>query len=353
MKKFNLTLSASLICLAYSANSFAAVAEPEPPAAPPARCELTFATGPAAKGYSTIFKNIKEACPEVPVCEKTSEGGLENGGLLIEKKADVALMGINTLRFLLDKDDQYKTLQVVASMHSNLLHVVTMAAGFDIPSGQMIPGPMIKNPNYSWYKPGSSETIPGPMVPSPAVHIDITKYSDLKGKAVGVVGSAQLLGRQLDKQSGHGMVFVDYDNDAAALAALKAGKVVGVLTMAAWQHGALKALKPDSGIRLAPYDLSPVAPFSVVKKGYKLLGQYSLEFLAEPNILVTRAFAAGGANAKNVAALKTCIAKNLPLLKEGSAYEPAWSEISDLNQTYNLPAFAGTAGAAPAPSKKK
>ena len=348
-KKLTLAIASIATFLAMTANSFAAVAEPEPAAAPPARCELTFATGPAGKGYSTIFKNIKDICLDVPVCEKTSEGGLDNGGLLIEKKSDVGLMGINTLRFLLDKDDQYKTLQVVASMHSNLLHVVTMINGFDIPSGQMVPGPMVKNPNYAWYKPGSSETIPGPMIQSPAVHIDITKYSDLKGKAVGVVGSAQLLGRQLDKQSGHGMIFIDYSNDAEALAALKANKVVGVMTMAAWPHGIIGKMKSDSGIKLVPYDLTPVAPFTVVKKGYKLLGQYSLEFLAEPNILVTRAFATGGANAKNVTALRSCITKNLPILKEGSAYEPGWSEISDLNQTYNFPGFGGgPAGAKPA-----
>lgn len=308
MKKLTLSVLCIAANLALIQGASAAVAEPEPPAAPPASCDLTFATGPAGKGYSLMFKNIKDLCPEVPVCEKNSEGGLMNGGFLVAKQADVALMGINTLRFLLDKDDQYKTLQVVDSMHNNLLHVVTMAAGFDIPSGQMVPGPMIKNPNYAWYKPGSSETIPGPMVPSPAVHIDITKYSDLKGKAVGVVGSAQLLGRQLDKQSGHGMIFVDYDTDAAALAALKAGKVVGVLTMAAWPHGIIGKMKTDSGIRLVPYDLGPVAPFTIMKKGYTQLGQYSIDFLAEPNILVTRAFAVGGPNHKNVAALKSCIA---------------------------------------------
>jgi TRAP-type uncharacterized transport system substrate-binding protein len=162
-----------------------------------------------------------------------------------------------------------------------------------------------------------------------------------------VVGSAQLLGRQLDKQSGHGMIFVDYNSDAEALAALKLGKVVGVLTMAAWPHGTLKNLKTDSGIKLVPYDLGPVAPFSVMKKGYKQLGQYSIDFLAEPNILVTRAFAVGGQNHKNVTALKSCIAKNLSALKEGGAYEPGWSEISDLNQTHNFPSFSSSAAGKP------
>jgi hypothetical protein len=148
--------------------------------------------------------------------------------------------------------------------------------------------------------------------------------------------------------SGHGMEFIDFDNDAAAITALKAGKVQGVMTMAAWPHGYLKGLKPDSGIKLVTYDLAPVPPFAVMKKGYKNLGQYTLDFLAEPNILVTRAFTPGGQNAKNVAAVKSCIAANLSALKDGK-YEPAWSEVVDMNQTFNLPAFSG---APKAPAKK-
>ncbi len=144
------------------------------------------------------------------------------------------------------------------------------------------------------------------------------------------------------------MEFVDYETDAAAITALKAGKVQGVMTMAAWPHGYLKGLKPDFGVKLVTYDLAPMPPFAVMKKGYKNLGQYTLDFLAEPNILVTRAFTPGGPNAKNVAAVKSCIGANLPALKDGK-YEPAWSEVVDMNQTFGLPAFSG---APKAPAKK-
>lgn len=350
MKKTIISASVAILMSMLAAHgTLAAVNEPEPPAAPPAQCDLTFASGPKGKGYSVFHGDYKAVCPQVPTCELTSEGGLDNAGLLIEKKADIALMGVNTLKTLLDKDDAYKSLQVVASLHSNLLHVVTLAAGVDIP-GPMVAGAPVKNPKYSAVNVFSKEPemIPGPMVPGPATRIQIGKFSDLKSRTIGVVGSAQLLARQLDKMSGHGMDFVDFDNDAAAVAALKAGKVQGVMTMAAWPHGYLKGLKQDSGIKLVTYDLAPVPPFAVTKKGYKNLGQYTIDFLAEPNILVTRAFTPGGQNAKNVAAVKSCIATNLPILKDGK-YEPAWSEVVDMNQTFGLPAF----GTAPVPTKKK
>lgn len=350
MNKTIISASVTLLLAMLSAqNALAAVNEPEPPAAPPAQCDLIFATGPKGKGYSVFHANYKAVCPQVPTCEMNSEGGLENAGLLIEKKADIALVGVNTLKTLLDKDDAYKSLQVVASLHSNLLHVVTLSAGIEIP-GPMVAGAPVKNPKYNKINVFSNEPemIPGPPVPGPTTRIQIGKFSDLKGRPVGVVGSAQLLARQLDKMSGHGMEFTDYETDALAIAALKAGKIQGFMTMAAWPHGVLGKLKQDSGIKLVTYDLAPVPPFSVVKKGYKNLGQYTLDFLAEPNILVTRAFTPGGQNAKNVAAVKSCIAANLSTLKDGK-YEPAWSEVVDMSQTFGLPAFSG---APKAPAKK-
>lgn len=340
-KTFVSPVAVLLLSVVAMQSAFAAVSEPEPPAAPAAQCDLTFATGPKAKGYSVFHGNYKDVCPQVPTCEMNSEGGLENAGLLIEKKADIAIMGVNILKTLLDKDDAYKSLQVVASLHSNLLHVATLSAGIEVP-GPMVPGPQVANPKYQKYNVLSKEPemIAGPQVAGPSTRIQIGKFSDLKGRVVGVVGSAQLLARQLDKMAGHGMDFIDFDNDAAAIAAMKAGKVQGVMTMAAWPHGYLKGLKQDFGVKLVTYDLAPVPPFAVVKKGYKNLGQYSLEFLAEPNILVTRAFTPGGQNAKNVAAVKSCIAAKLSALKDGK-YEPAWSEVVDMNQTFGLPAFTG------------
>ncbi len=342
MKKTLISSSVTAFLALLSAqNVLAAVAEPEPPAPPPAQCNITFATGAAGKGYSKYYANYAKVCPQVPTCEKTSEGGLENLSLLIAKEADVGLADVFTLMNMLDKDDAYKGLQVVASLHNNLLHVLTLTNGFDLP-GQPVAGPKVKNPKYSiapWNK--EPEFIDGPPVPGPTVHVDIGAFSHLKGKPVGLVGSAQFIVRKLDSMAGHGMVFTDYDSDAAAIAALKSGKVQGVMTMAAWPHGVIDKMKPAEGIKLVNYDLQATAPLFTTKKGYKNLGQYSVQFLGTPNVLLTRPFTPGGENARLVASIRSCIATNLQKLKDTKGFEPAWSEVNDMRQTFTLPAFLG------------
>jgi TRAP-type uncharacterized transport system substrate-binding protein len=311
----------------------AAVDEPEPPAPAPARCDLTFASGKTGKGYSNIVRNIKDVCPNLPVCDKESEGGLENLTLLSTKVADIALVQADTLMQMQGSDDALKQMQVVASLHSNLLHVLTKANGFDFKT---------KEETKKWY--GGKDVIEGTS------HVDVNKFSDLKGKTVGLVGSAALLVRKLNDASGHGMQFIDFAKDDEAVKALMAQKVYAVLTMAAWPHGYVKELTPGSGVKLIAYDLAPTAPYSVVKKNYQKLGQFGVAFLSAPNLLVTRPFTQGGENAKNVAAVKNCIVTNLGKLKDGK-FEPGWGEVTNIEETFGLPKFVGTTSKAPAKKK--
>lgn len=308
---------AALVSLLSSA-AFAAVAEPEPA---PAACDLTFASGKAGKGYANFVKDIQAVCPSLPVCNKESEGGLQNLTLLSAKEADIALVQVDTLQQMLNSDDQLRQLQVVAALHPNLLHILTRANGFDFTN-------TVEQKKLYVFSEKVTTTS----------HVDIAKFSDLKGKIVGLVGSASLLVQKLNEVSGHGMQFVDFDTDAKAIEALKQQKVFAVMTMAAWPHGYIKGLKSDSGLKLVPYDLAPVSPYAITKKNYASLGQYGVPFLAAPNVIVSRPFAAGGQNAKNVAAVKACITNNLSKLKDGK-FEPGWGEVTDVENAYGLPKF--------------
>ena len=336
MNKF-VSIIIALICSVAITQPFAAVNEPEPPAQPPAKCDLTFASGKAGKGYSNFVRDIKAVCPSLPVCDKESEGGLQNLTLLSTKEADIALVQVDTLMQMQGSDDQLKQMQVVASLHSNLLHVLTKTGGI------VVPGQMVPNPKYNKWNPMNKE--PEMIQGTETIEV-INKFSDLKGKTVGVVGSAQLLARKLNDASGHGMQFIDYTTDAEAVKALNAEgtKIHAVLTMGAWPHGYVKELKADSGLKLVNYDLAPTQPYTKTKKNYQKLGQFGIEFLAASNVIVTRPFVVGGQNAKNVAAVKNCIVGNLGKLKDGK-YEPGWGEVTNLEEVYGLPKFvsSGTA----------
>jgi hypothetical protein len=224
-------------------------------------------------------------------------------------------------------------MQVVASLHSNLLHILTKVSGFDFKTKEEV---------KKWY--GGKDIIEGTS------HVDVNKFTDLKGKTVGLVGSAALLVRKLNDASGHGMQFVDFAKDDEAVKALKEQKVYAVFTMAAWPHGYVKELVPSSGVKLIPYDLVPTAPYTVVKKNYQKLGQFGVPFLSAPNLLVTRPFTQGGENARNVAAVKNCIVTNLGKLKDGK-FEPGWGEVTNIDEVHGLPKFVGSASKAIAKKK--
>jgi hypothetical protein len=86
---------------------------------------------------------------------------------------------------------------------------------------------------------------------------------------------------------------------------------------------------------LAEYDLMPPPPYLKVKRNYHNLDTFNLIFLGVPNLLVSRAFKAGGSMGNRVSALQTCLREHLDELQEGR-YQAAWKEIKDPNATYGI-----------------
>jgi hypothetical protein len=87
---------------------------------------------------------------------------------------------------------------------------------------------------------------------------------------------------------------------------------------------------------LAQYDLSPQAPFTLVKRNYTKLGAYNHNFLAATNLLLTRPFKPGGERGKMVATLQKCVLQHLDELQEG-VYHTAWREVRTPLETLGVP----------------
>lgn len=299
-------------------------------AAAPVECDgLKFATGPAGKGYSKMYANIVKVCGgDVHTCEGNTSGGLDNLNSLSIKEADVAIAALDTLTTMKVGDENVAGLQAVIGLNYNYLHVVTSATGFSIAGEKKLMG----------------------MMKGDAKTVMIQRYSDLKGYRIAVVGSAQLLARQLDRQMNYGMSFVDVDTDAAAFKMVRSGQVAAALSVSGWPSGTILPLKQDSGLTLVPFDGPTSAPYLVRPFNYKGLGVYNNNALAVPNMLVTRPFK--GEKAQDVAKLKACIVSKLNTLQEGS-FEPGWNEIKNLENTYDWPKFIVAGAAASATKSKK
>jgi hypothetical protein len=200
-------------------------------------------------------------------------------------------------------DDNVAALQSILPVNNNYLHVITASAGFTVAGAKKFGG-----------------FIDG----SPTV-VAINRFSDLRGKPVALVGSAQLLGRRLDKQFGYGMTFVDAKDDASAFDMVKKGTVAAAFTVSGWPSGTVKSLTQASGLTMVPFDAPISDPYKVKALNYKNIAVYNNNSLAVQNVLVTRSFS--GQRAANISAIQSCIASNLTELKEGS-YQPAWNEVN-------------------------
>lgn len=301
------------------ASAFAALALPvfAAPAAdaPPADCNgIAVATGPAGKGYSMLFRDMQKVCGGVvKMCEVKTTGGLDNLNALSTKEADIGFVQVDTWNTMKNGDDGIAALQYMFPTNYNFLHVLVNANG--------------------QYQPDTS-TMGKLMKRGSTVYVN--KFTDLRGKTVAVVGSAALLGRQLDKQLGYGMRFVDAPNDKAAIDMVKTGRVAAMLTVSGWPSGVVNSLSQSDNITMVPFDAPIGEPYKVKPLNYKSIAVYNSNTLGVPNALVTRPFT--GPRAQQVAALRSCILNNLTELKEGK-YQPAWNEVNPSGTVGNMTKF--------------
>lgn len=292
MKKIFIAALMSITAL----TAFAAPAED----APQADCDgVKVATGPKGKGYSTLFADIQKVTGNKPaLCEVNTTGGLDNLNALSTKEADVGFVQIDTWMDMKNGDENIASLQYVMPLNSNYLHVVTSVTG-------------IQGAKRFGLLKGETKII--------------NRFSDLRGQPVALVGSAQLLGRRLDKQLGYGMQFVDVKTDGEAFQMVQKGQVAAAFTVSGWPSGTVKQLNQSSGLTLVPFDAPIGDPYKVKALNYKNIAVYNNNTLAVQNVLVSRAFT--GQRQANVAAIKAGVVKNLTELKEGN-YQPAWNEVN-------------------------
>jgi TRAP-type uncharacterized transport system substrate-binding protein len=279
-------------------------------------CGLRIASGPAGKIYALMVRDMQAVCGAiVDVCAVQSSGGLQNLSLLAANEGDLGMVQVDTLREM-TVDENIAALQAVLPLHANLLHVITLSEGSLV----------------------GVTTFAGTAVPFTGHKQIVRRFSELKGLKVAAVGSAQLMAQTLERQLGYGMTVIVADSDEHALDLLRGGDVQAVFTLGGWPLPAITRLPTNSGLMLAEYDLLPPPPYLKVKRNYQNLDAFNLSFLGVPNLLVSRAFKAGGSMGNRVSALQTCLREHLDELQEGR-YQAAWKEIKDPNSSYGVKPF--------------
>lgn len=288
-------------------------------------CALRIGSGPTGKIYELMVQDIQRVCgAEVSVCSVPSIGGLPNLMMLSASQLELGIVQLDTLRQMANGgDENIAALQAVIPLHINLLHILSLRAGSKVGVTK------VGNTNLPWS--GQLKVF--------------SKFSDLQGMKVAVVGSTQLLGQTLNSQTGYAMKFFIAESDDQAIKMLQASQVQAIFTDGGWPLPSISRHPPRSGLMLVEYDLPAKAPFTVVKRNYENLDAFNFAFLGVPNLLMTRPFKAGGEMGKRVGTLQRCLLNRLDELKEGR-FQAGWKDIKRPLDTLGVTAF----GKYPTPS---
>jgi TRAP-type uncharacterized transport system substrate-binding protein len=280
---------------------------------------LRIGSGPDGKVYELLVRDMQTVCgTEVPIVNVPSIGGIPNLMKLSASEADLGIVQLDTLKEIgRDGDENIQNLQAVMPLHTNLLHILSLRAGFRV-------GEVPKS--YLWKSEDTRDTKV------------VRKFSDLRGLRIAAVGSTSLLGQRLNNKLGYGMDLRKAESDDEAVKWLKEGQVQAIFTDGGWPLPSVARHKSDSGLQMVDFDLPAEAPFSIVKRNYQNLDQYNVQFLGSPNLLVTRPFKPNGEMGKRVTALQSCLLKHLDQLQEGR-FHAAWKEIKNPTNTLDVQRF--------------
>ena len=276
-------------------------------------CAIRIGGGPKGKVYELMIKDMQAVCgAEVSICAVPSIGGLPNLMMLSSNQTELGIAQLDTLQVMAGGgDENIAALQAVMPLHTNLLHILALRNGSRVGVTGM---------------PFSGQT----QV--------IRKFSDLRGLKIAVVGSTQLLGQTLNKQTGFGMELLLAETDDIAIQMLQSNQVQAMFTDGGWPLPSIASRLPTSGLALVEFDIPAPPRFSIVQRTYQNLDSFNNKYLGSTNMLVTRPFKAGGDMGKKVATLQSCLIRHLEELKEGR-YQAAWKDIKDPLNTLGVARF--------------
>jgi hypothetical protein len=272
-------------------------------------CDLRVASGPTGKVYEQIVRDMRATCGEAAsLCTLNTQGGVQNLQMLSANEAELGLVQIDLLHKLKDSDANVATLKAVMPLHANLLHVITLAEGS-----------LVDFWTWPWTEI---------RVPFTGRKVVFGKYSELRGRTLALVGSAQLTAQMLEEHRSFELRLLSVESDEQALAMLRKGEVQAILSLAGWPMPILARQTGGTDLKLADFDVVPRAPYKTAKRNYQNLGVLNLTMLAVPNLLVARPFNGAGRQGQRVSALQSCLLQQLDVLKDGR-HQAAWKEIGD------------------------
>jgi TRAP transporter TAXI family solute receptor len=265
---------------------------------------LVIATGGPAGTYHAMFKELDNRCGNGDLKEVASSGSNENVDKMVANQVNGAFVQTDVL-ILRSKTEDLSKVKTLFSLHSEQVHLIARAEG-------------IKE---------------GGVLGFGAKTIHFNTISDLAGRNVGGAGGSILTAKVIKAQSGINFNVAEFPSNKAALDALQAGQVDGVVIVGGEPMSEVAAL--PATYRLLPIP-APVqdklkAVYQPARLSYRNLNAAGVPTVSIRSLLVTREYKSPRF-VQALTSLRTCFMKNIDDIQETTGTAPAWQTVDPKDQ---------------------
>jgi TRAP-type uncharacterized transport system substrate-binding protein len=270
------------------------------------KIDLVVKTGSSSNSvYSKLFAQMTEVCKSPVLLESPAAGSIQALDGLLNNEASLAFVQSDVVlgRKMIENDPMVDNVRIFMPLFNSELHIVASSS----------------NPN-------------------------INRFSDLFQKKVGAYGGGYITSRILFGAANiRPFSLTQFDNEAGALQALKAGQVDAIMIVAGQPASWAKDLT-SATYKLVPFDrmdvLGKLGSYSQTNLRYPNLSQTTVPSVAVQINLVTYNYKSAE-KIKNLAKLKACIASHIDELRETTGNHPKWNEIKPNAKVSYWPMFTG------------
>lgn len=282
---------------------------------PAAAQTLRVSTGSAKGTYSTMFKEMVNACgTEVPLVEVNSTGSMENVNNLVGNQVNAAFVQSDVL-YLRARTEELGNVKTLLALHSEQVHIVARAA--------------------SGLKTGGVMGVGGSAV-------TFTDLSSLAGYKVGAAGGSVVTAQVMRLQSEIPFNVVPFETNDAVLAAVKSGTIEAGIFVGGAPLPLISGLGPEFKL----LSISPAVTerlkgvYKPSRLNYPKMGAAGVTTVSTDALFVTREYKTEKMTA-SLARFRACVLSKLDELKETTGTHPAWQGVDPANKGkwawYELP----------------
>lgn len=271
----------------------------------PAQQTLIVTTG-AEKGstYTQMFSELRDACqsPVLSLRQVNSTGAVENMDRLVANKVNAGIVQTDII-WLRGKSDNLSNIKTLVTLHPEEVHLVVKASGWRGRPSDF----------FRTVQPRSIE--------------------DLKGWKVAAGGGSFITARVISQLSKVEFDVVQAKDGNDAIGMVTNGEAQAALLVGGAPLGSLSGL--DASYRLLPLTDDVIERLAQVyvpaKVSYSNLNSSGVKTVATEALLVTQDYKSAGFT-KSLTALRTCLAKSIDDLREGTGLHPKWKLVDVANR---------------------